>query len=477
MDLKRSSLESLENLRELLCSLSDSIWDHPETGYHEHFALNACKTVLEQQGFQTETGIAGIETALSASFGSGKPVIGFLGEYDALPNLSQKSCLVQKEPQVSGGAGHGCGHNLLGTGSLAAALAVKEYLVQSKMSGTVKFFGCPAEEGGAGKGFMAKAGVFDDLDAAFTWHPGEVNSAATESTMANYQICYHFYGTSAHAAMSPEMGRSALDALELMNTGVQYLREHIPLTTRVHYAITNSGGNSPGIVQPYAEGLYLMRAPELNQVKELYERVNRIAKGAAMMTDTTVEIEFIKACSNTVLNSELLHVMQKNMEEIPLPDFSEEDFTLAKEFLSTQIGNSSYFNQLAADVTDPEELARLEQNRESPIHNIVMPYPPERQGFVSSDVGDVSWVCPVAQVNICTLPSRTTLHSWQAVALGKSELAKKGMLYAGKVLAGSAIDVLNNPSILERAKAEKERRTAHQAFVSPIPDGVKPRIF
>lgn len=323
---------------------------------------------------------------------------------------------------------------------------------------------------------MARDGVFDELDIAFSWHPGEVNSVARESTMANYQACYHFYGISSHAAMSPELGRSALDALELMNTGVQYLREHIPMDNRVHYAITNTGGTLPGVVQPYAEGLYLMRAPQLGQAKDLYERVNRIANGAAMMTDTRVEIEFVKACSNTVLNTNLLQVLQKNLEQIPAPKFSKEDFALAKAMRATQKGSASYFDELLLDVTDPEEQEKLSQNSGSDIHNVVMPFPMERQGFASSDVGDVSWVCPVAQLNIATMPAETAMHSWQEVAVGKSGMAHKGMLYAGKVLAGAAIDVLKNPAIVERAKQEKLKRTKSQAYCAPIPKEIKPKI-
>ena len=288
---------------------ADKVWGFAELRYQEHQSSRLQKELLRSEGFVIEENLGGISTAFRARYGSGHPVVGILGEFDALPGLSQEAGLAEKKPLVKEGPGHGCGHNLLGTGAFAAALGLKHYLEANHRPGTVKFFACPAEEGGSGKGFMARAGVFNGLDAAFCWHPGTVNSAATESTMANYQVCYHFYGTSSHAAMSPELGRSALDALELMNNGVQYLREHIPTNTRVHYAITNAGGNAPGIVQAYAEGLYLMRAPQLPQVKELYERVNRIAQGAAMMTDTRVEIEFIKACSNTVLNTELLKLL------------------------------------------------------------------------------------------------------------------------------------------------------------------------
>lgn len=474
---KEQALNFIDTKKEQLCEMSDSLWDHPEIGYHETYAAQLYCEALREEGFEVMQNLAGIKTAFSGTFGSGRPVIGILGEFDALPGMSQDAgCTVQKAA-VAGGAGHGCGHNLLGVGSLAAAIAVKHYLEENALPGTVKFFGCPAEEGGAGKGFMARDGAFDELDIAFSWHPGEVTAISCESTMANYQICYHFYGIASHAAMSPESGRSALDALELMNTGVQYLREHVPQNTRIHYAITNTGGNAPGTVQPYAEALYLMRAPRLQQVKELYERVNKIAEGAAMMTETRVEDEFIKACSNTVLNTELLRVLQKNMEQISREPFVEEDYKMARAFRETQKGSHSYFDDLAADVTDPAEQARLKENADSDIHDIVMPFLAERKGFASSDVGDVSCICPVAQVTITTMPAGTAMHSWQEVAIGKSNMAKNGMLYAGKVLAASAIDALEDPTIIERAKQEMKQHKKGEIYQSPIPKGAKPKIL
>ena len=292
MTEKQRALDSIEQQHLNLESLSDAIWDHPEVGYHESFAADALCSFLEENGFQVERGLAGIPTAFCGSYGSGAPVIGLLGEFDALPGMSQKAGCFEKSAVSDDQPGHGCGHNLLGVGSLAAALGLKTYL-EAGHPGTVKFFGCPAEEGGSGKGFMARAGVFQGLDAAFSWHPGDLNSVSTESTMANYQISYRFQGIASHAALSPELGRSALDALELMNVGVQFLREHVPVDTRIHYAITDTGGTAPGTVQSHAEVLYLLRAAQLPQVKALYERVNKIAQGAAMMTETTVEAKFI----------------------------------------------------------------------------------------------------------------------------------------------------------------------------------------
>ena len=359
---------------------------------------------------------------------------------------------------------------------MGAAIALKQYLETTGKAGTVKFFGCPAEEGGSGKGFMARDGVFDGVDIAFSWHPGDVNAVSSESSMANYQICYHFHGVSAHAAMAPELGRSALDALELMNVGVQFLREHVPTDTRIHYAITNTGGVAPGVVQPYAEAMYLMRAPQLPQVKELYERVNKIAQGAAMMTETTVEIEFVKACSNTVLNTELLRVMQRNLEQFPADFFDQGDMEFAQRIVDTFSHKDTYFEELAGQIPDPVLREEILKDKDAPLHSVVMPMVGECQGVVSSDVGDVSWNCPVAQISTTTMPAGTPMHSWQTVAVGKSPMAHKGMLYAAKVMAASAIDALEDPDIIRRAKAEFVQRTGGRKYDPPIPLEVKPRV-
>lgn len=473
---KAQALTAVDHNKELLCQVSDKLWDHPEIGFHESYATELYCSTLKELGFQVEQNLAGIPTAFSGTYGEGGPVIGFLGEFDALPELSQQDGALNKCPVQEGAPGHGCGHNLLGVGSMAAALAVKEYLQTNNIPGTVKFFGCPAEEGGSGKGFMARSGVFQDVDIAFSWHPGEVNSVSTEGTMSNYQICYHFHGISSHAAMAPELGRSALDALELMNMGVQFLREHVPTDTRIHYAITNTGGSAPGTVQPYAEAVYLLRAVHPEQLIDLYERVNQIAKGAAMMTGTTVEIEFIKACSNVLINSELNRVMQKNLEEVPPAEFDEADLQLAREYQKTFSKGRTYYDMLVDEVTDPNLKAELQAKSDEPIHAGVMPLAQERQGFVSSDVGDVSWNCPVAQINAATMPAGVAMHSWQMVAVGKTAMAKKGMLRAAKVMAASAIDALEDPSVIQRAKEELQRRTGGKPYRSPIPPEVQPKL-
>lgn len=264
-------------------------------GFLEKHSSEYIISKLEEQGFEVERGVCGIETAFVATFGSAKPIVGFLGEYDALPSLSQEKGIAEYKPIASGGNGHGCGHNLLGTGSFAAAVAVKDYMEENNVIGTVKYFGCPAEEFGDGKAFMAKAGIFDDLDFALCWHPAPINSVFKMDVLAINQVYFRFKGRSAHAAASPHLGRSALDAVELMNIGVNYLREHIIPEARVHYAVTNTGGDAPNVVQSNAEVLYLIRAPRVSQVQSIYERVCKIAEGAALMTETELEIVLIVA--------------------------------------------------------------------------------------------------------------------------------------------------------------------------------------
>ena len=270
---------------------ADRIWEHPETSFEEYFAADLLCSLLEKEGFAVTRPLAGMETAFLGRFGSGHPVIGILGEYDALYAMSQEADAAQPKP--TGEKGHGCGHNLLGAGSLAAAVAVKDYLQENGKEGTVIYYGCPGEEGGSGKAFMAREGVFDGLDAALTWHPGDINAANSVSTLAVFKVHYHFTGRAAHAAACPQLGRSALDAAELMNIGTQFLREHIIPEARIHYAIVNAGGKSPNVVQPEAENSYYIRAPRLSQVRELKERVDDIARGAALMTGTSVDIRMI----------------------------------------------------------------------------------------------------------------------------------------------------------------------------------------
>ena len=347
---------------------------------------------------------------------------------------------------------------VIGTASLGAAIAIKRFLETQKCPGTVILFGCPGEEGGSGKAFMARDGVFDELDAALCWHPDENTGVRVQTSLANCQVLYKFNGKAAHAGAEPHLGRSALDAVELMDVGANYLREHMIDQARVHYAITDAGGFSPNVVQPHAEVLYLIRAPRSAQVKELYERVNDIARGAALMTGTTVEIDFVKACSDTILNDTLQRVLYEKMAQIGVPEITEADEALARELT---------------------EKALMEYPKADPVHLIhdeLLPYTGQIEYECgSTDVGDVSWVCPTVQAKAATWAFGTPCHSWQAVTQGVMPLAHKMTLYIAKSLAAMGAELMVNAELLERAKQEHRRLVGPEGYVCPIPKGVKPR--
>ena len=456
---KRSVIQYLEERAEDFYQLSDKIWENAEIRFKEKQSVKDYVAFLKNEGFSISVGEAGLKTGFRAEWGSGKPVIGFLGEYDALAGLSQKAGVSVKEPLVTDGNGHGCGHNLLGVGTLMGAVGFKHFLETEGKTGTVVFYGCPAEEGGSGKTFMAREGCFNQLDLALSWHPNNSNMMPPGPVLANVAIRYSFTGKASHAAAAPEAGRSALDALELMNVGVQFLREHIPSTARIHYAITDAGGISPNIVQPFASALYQIRAPFAPELSNIYERVNNIAKGAAMMTDTQVEIKFLKGTSNTVLIPALDEIMYNNMCEIPNPVERAEDMAFADEIVKTQMPDDSI----------PDYAFDLKPKNWNKSGNIPIPG--------SSDVGDVSWVCPVSQCGTSTWPIGTAAHSWQAVACGKSDFAHKGMLYAGQIIAATAIDVCNNPEIIETAWKQLREKTDNHPYHCPIPPEITPEIL
>ena len=449
----------LEERADDFYSLSDSIWERAEIRFKEKQSVEDYEAFLKKEGFKVTVGLAGLKTAFKAEWGSGKPVIGFLGEFDALPGLSQKAGVAVKEAVEEGGSGHGCGHNLLGVGALMGAVGFKHYLESENRSGTVIYFGCPAEEGGSGKTFMAREGCFDSLDAALCWHPSAINMMPPGPVLANDSIRYSFTGKASHAAVAPEAGRSALDALELMNIGVQFLREHMPSSARIHYAITDTGGISPNIVQAHASALYQIRAPFAPELASLYERVNNIARGAALMTDTTVEIKFLKGTSNTLLIPALDEVMYRNMCEIPNPVEKAEDLDFADEIVKTQTEEDKR----------PEFAFDIKPKPWNKAGNIPLPG--------SSDVGDVSWVCPVTQCGTSTWPIGTAAHSWQAVACGKSDFAHKGMLYAGQIIAATAIDLSENPSVIETAWAQLNAKRGNSGYRCPIPKEITPDIL
>ena len=454
--------------------ISDNIWENPELSLKEFRSASLYCEKLRELGFAVTENLGGIKTAFCGSYGSGHPIIGILGEYDALSGLSQKAGQTSPDPLVEGGSGHGCGHNLLGAGSLAAAAAVKQYLQKSGKPGTVIFYGCPGEEGGAGKAYLAREGLWKQLDAALCWHPDSVNRTMTGTNNSCIQVVYHFSGIAAHAAGDPFNGRSALDAVELMNVGVQFLREHTTPDCRIHYAITDAGGISPNVVQSKASVLYMVRANRVADSIELQKRVDDIAKGAALMTGTTFERVFIDGTAELVPNFAIEKALYRNLSEIGVPHYDPEDYELAAALKATYGGNELQ-NFKAAGVNQEymEIVKGLTENGAKPINDFLPP-PYSSTVFTpgSTDVGDVSWLTPTSQITTACWPAAVPGHSWQIVACGKSGLAHKGMIYAAKVLAATAVDLLTDEKLLEEAKAEFAQRT-EGGYVCPIePDAV-----
>lgn len=475
MDMKKRALSYIDGHADVFTALSDEIWGYAELSLKERRSAAAFARALEAAGFAVETQVCGIETAVAGQYGSGRPVIGFLAEYDALSGLSQRANTAERAPEAGMADGHGCGHNLLGAGAFAAACAVKQYLADSGLPGTVILYGCPGEEGGAAKAFMAKAGLFRTLDAALTWHPADVNEVAAGSCLACIQTEYRFTGLAAHAAGCPELGRSALDAAELMNIGVQFLREHCPSTARIHYAFTDGGGLSPNVVQPTAGVLYMVRDVSVKSALLLQKRVDDIAAGAALMSGVTLEKRFIDGCSELVPNHALESLLYQNFEAEQLPSYSEEDWAFARalhETYAAQVAGQPVSH--APDEAVQAAVKRLSENGARALNDFLMPLC-HGMGCEpgSTDVGDVSWLTPTAQVHTVTAPSLCPGHSWQNVAAGKSALAHKGMLLAARVLAGAAIDMLDEPALLDVIRAEFTERTAG-GWTSPIPDGAEP---
>ena len=475
--VKAKALAVLDERVDLFVDANDRVWEYAETAFEEFKSMDKLCELLEKNGFKVEKGVGDVPTAFTGTWGKGKPVIGFLGEFDALSGLSQEAGNPIKTPITPGAPGHGCGHNCLGVASVAAATAAKEYLEASGKEGTIVYFGCPGEEGGSGKAYMAREGVFDGIDVAITWHPGTTNAIATGSSNANVQVLYKYKGVSAHAAGDPHLGRSALDAVELMNLGVQFLREHMVDQARIHYAIIDTGGYSPNVVQPTASVLYLIRSPKNSMVQELYERVNKIARGAAMMTDTELEIDFVKGCSNTIVNTTLEKVLYENMKEIGVPTYTDEEKKFAAEVVKSYENPGDELAKVQTRVGHalPDDIVALFNEKRS-LNDFLLPFfTSDNPSPGSTDVGDVSWVAPTAQINAVTTAAGTPGHSWQYVSCNKTSIAHKGVIYAGKSMGGAAIDLINNPALIEEAKAEFKKRLGGETYQCPIPAGVKPR--
>lgn len=438
-----------QDFEQQFTSISDQIWEFAEPRYQEFHSSALQADFLEQEGFTVTRNLGGIATAFSASFGSGHPVIGLLGEYDALPCMNQIADSPEKQTDLPGAAGHGCGHNLLGTGAMEAACLIRDWLLQTHSEGTVIYFGCPAEEGGAGKAFLTRSGCFDNLDFALAWHPGSKTGLIKEA-LANIRVIFDFTGKSAHAAAHPELGRSALDACELMNVGVNYLREHVKSDARMHYAYLNDGGDAPNIVPAAATLLYALRAPESAYVTELYDRVSDVAKGAALMTGTRVSCRTVSAYAELLSVPAMEALMMEAMQEAEKPEYTDDDYEYAARFAADQASPSIDTTILPAD---------------------------QSINLGSTDVGDVSWQVPTGLIGVTTEAAGCALHTWQIVAQGKSPLAHKGMHYAARILFAAAKKLYESPERCARIQDDYQNVIGHRTYQSMLPDSVKPGDF
>lgn len=448
-------LNLIDKEKETFFSVSDSLWDHPETSFEEHHAVRLLTEVLEAHGFQVTRNVSGIPTAFTATYGEGKPSLGILAEYDGLAGMSQEACATEKKPIPGKDKNHSCGHNLFAGGSLAAALAVKAYIEETG-TGKITLFGCPAEEGGGGKVFMARDGVFNDVDAIVSWHPESMYMVRTRPALANVKVDYTFEGIAAHAGANPDAGRSALDAVELMNIGANFLREHMPLTARVHYAILDAGGTAPNIVQSHAVVKYLIRATDSDGVRELHKRIDKIAEGAALMTETSVTSRVTSAYSNLITIPTLQAVANEAMHDIPLPVPTEEELAFGKALQATM------------------KLTEAQKNLPPFPTAVLDPAPPVAHGG-STDTADVSWNCPTVQMHIGTWVLGTPGHSWQSASQCRGSYAKKAMLYAGKAVAATLLRLMENPSLIQQARVEHKEKTAG-GYICALPADLKPEV-
>ncbi|WP_320198718.1 M20 family metallopeptidase [Agrobacterium sp. rho-13.3] len=475
-----AALQSLTKTIDILApdftAISDKIWTFAELKFEEVQSSDLLVETLKRNGFSVQQDIAGMKTAFVGEYGRGKPVIAFLGEYDALAGMSQKADVDQPVAMAPGGSGHGCGHNLLGSGSLLAAISLAKHLEANGLPGTVRYYGCPGEEGGSGKTFMVRAGLFADVDAALTWHPAPFNGVRSTNNLAVLEYYYRFRGIAAHAANAAHLGRSALDAVELMNVGVNFLREHMPQDCRVHYAITDAGGRAANVVQANAEVVYLVRAPEMSQALALAERVDQVARGAAMMTGTEVEIVFDTAATNLLPNLTLENAIHDNLVSIGPVPFDEADIDFARKIQSTftdeAIKSSIRLYQIKKDVFSNDKI-----DGSTPLHLGLRDFEGQshfRAG--STDVGDVSRVTPTAQCWAPTWAIGTNPHTWQVVAQGQSAGAHKAMIHAAKAMAATGLDLMTSTQLLNDAKAEWLEKIKEQPYVCPIPEDVMPAV-
>lgn len=472
MDKKQLICEAVERKAPLILSTADQIWSFAELAFHEDKSSALLEDVLEQEGFRVERGLPSLKTAFCASYGHGRPKIALLAEYDALPALSQTGGCTHHAPVQEGGSGHGCGHHALGTGMLAAALGVKAYLDAHDIEGTICVVGCPAEENGASKMILSRAGYFDQFDIAMSWHPDMRNGVRYQPTLATIDIDFEFTGVGSHAAMSPHLGRSALDASQLMCVGANYLREHMPKGCLVHYAYSDAGGSAANVVQAHTVMRFILRAPWNYMLDDLRERLMRIAKGAGLMTDVQVGYKIRTGVDNIIVNRTLNDVVQGSLEEIGAPAFDEEDFALARRFM-----HEAYPPELQASFRESYRRkwgAEAEQVLENGLDTRILYLNDPSDFSSSSDVGDVSNVIPTCWLCVACWTVETTNHSWQATAQGPTSIAHKGILCAGKTLALSAVKLMEQPELVEKARQELFAITGGK-YVGTVPLDLDPQ--
>jgi aminobenzoyl-glutamate utilization protein B len=437
---KDKMIESISQKEKYYGNIAKQIWNYAELGYLEEKSSELLQQTLQKEGFSIKKGVAEIPTAFTAEFGQGKPVIAILGEYDALPGLSQDSIPEQKS--IGKMAGHACGHHLFGTASAAAAISVKDWMKANNIKGTIRFYGCPAEEGGSGKVYMVRAGLFNDADVVLHWHPGSKNSANASSSLANKSAKFRFYGVSAHAAAAPERGRSALDGVEAMNYMINMMREHVPSNARIHYVITN-GGKAPNVVPDFAEVYYYCRHPKRDVLIDMWSRIEKAAQGAAMGTGTRVETEIIGGTYELLPNATLAEVMYKNLSKIGGLEYTNEEKAFAEKISKTM--NVSEIKWSDASSVQPFESADVLSGG-------------------STDVGDVSWAVPTVGLSTATWVPSTAAHSWQAVAAGGMSIGRKGMILAAKTLALTASELFESPETIRKATEEFEKARGGKEF-------------